>query len=809
MSEHAEPAVEESAEGGAPARGRLAGLFGRIVAWALASRVMMIIGSVAGLVLLGAAFAAWSYFGQIALEPVDPASIELAIAALDAGRYDEAKLLVGQMQRQPAAPELLGGALFVLGAVKAHEAEVDVSMSRRRLMHEIAARYLQKAATLGIPGERQGRAAYLLGKSLARSGQWEEAIEALEEALNDKTQPTTEIHSLLVESLIEGPEANLPIALKHNELVLADAALPQAAREQGLITSADILMRLQRFKETRETLAQIPPDSLVAPSAMLLEGRLEIEEAQLLEETSPERAEKLATALGRLQEVLKRDVEHGVLSRQASLWMARRCELANDTAAAFAEYDRLAKVHVDSPESLVAMLAVADYHRRGGQVEQALAGYRHVLRKIDAQATYDSTLMPLSDVRKRLTVVYQQCVDEERFAEAQTLVDLFEPVFGRVSCAEMRAKTYRQWGESRLEQAHDGGAAADLAARKEGREHLRAAGQAFEDLARLRPAARQFTEDLWAAADCFFTGQSFTNAARLLEEYLHHESRRQNALALLRLGQARLAIGEYDRAIAVLEECVEMFPEDAIAHQSRLECARAYQRLGKLDLAEQLLLINLVGGSLTPAGPEWRDSLFALGGLLYESGRYDEAIEKLQEAVERYPDHNATLQARYTIARSFHDAAAAPAKRLQESKTDQAARAAMNATLTTAHEHYQAVQRTITLRGRSDGDALDRALLRNCYLMQGSALFELRRFDEALKAYGNVITSYQNDPIALESFVQVANCWRRLDQPVKARVTLDQAKMVLKELPPETDFLAVTNFSRQEWEILLNQMSNW
>ena len=104
---------------------------------------------------------------------------------------------------------------------------------------------------------------------------------------------------------------------------------------------------------------------------------------------------------------------------------------------------------------------------------------------------------------------------------------------------------------------------------------------------------------------------------------------------------------------------------------------------------------------------------------------------------------------------------------------------------------------------------MDRALLRNCYLMQGSVLFELRRFEEALQAYGNVITSYQNDPIALESFVQVANCWRRLNQPVKARVTLDQAKMVLKELPAETDFQATTNFNRQQWELLLSQMSNW
>jgi tetratricopeptide (TPR) repeat protein len=283
-------------------------------------------------------------------------------------------------------------------------------------------------------------------------------------------------------------------------------------------------------------------------------------------------------------------------------------------------------------------------------------------------------------------------------------------------------------------------------------------------------------------------------------------------MALLKLGQARLASREYDKAIVALEECVEMYPDDAVTHQARLECARAYQQRGQLDLAEQQLIQNLVGGSLKPASPEWRDSLFALGGLLYESGRYDDAIAKLQEAVERYPDEAATLLARYTIARSYHDASAEPARRLQEAKTEnerQAARAVLTEYLTKAHESYQAVQRKITLRGHLEGDALDLTLLRNCYLMQGSVLFELRRFEEALQAYGNVITYYQNDPIALESFVQVANCWRRLNQPIKARVNLEQARKVLETLPPDTKFLATTNFNRQQWESLLGQMSNW
>jgi hypothetical protein len=61
----------------------------------------------------------------------------------------------------------------------------------------------------------------------------------------------------------------------------------------------------------------------------------------------------------------------------------------------------------------------------------------------------------------------------------------------------------------------------------------------------------------------------------------------------------------------------------------------------------------------------------------------------------------------------------------------------------------------------------------------------------------------------LESFVQVANCWRRLDQPAMARGNLERAKVVLGKLPADADFLASTNFNRQQWTLLLDEMGKW
>ncbi|MCC6493272.1 MAG: tetratricopeptide repeat protein [Pirellulales bacterium] len=792
-------------------QGRINRLVNRLLNWATATRLRLILTSVAGLTALGLVFAAWSYLGQVALEPLDPKTAELALAAYDQGNYSEAKSIVGQMQSQPAPQSDLAKALFVLGAVKARDAQAEASAVRRSAMYEVAARYLEKARKLELPDERAGEACFLLGKSLVCSGQWHDAIPLLEQARLDPALPATEIYRLLVEAIVAQKESDLPLALSYNEHVLADAQLPPEQRQEALLQSGGILLRLGKYADAREALLQIPAEGLHAAKRTLLLGRLDIEEAQSLPADSPQRAAKLESASQLLERAKGMQSSDGVLARQAALWTARCFALRGQDAAALAEFERIVQEHPGTSEGLGAGLAAADYYRRQGNFERALTGFRRVLRAAGGEDGLDNPLMPKAEVRQRLTDVYQQCVDEAMFAEALVLVDLFEPLFGRASCAELRARALQRWGERRLDEAAQADAQEHVA-EQEGRFRLRAAGQAHEQLARLRFASAKFGDDLWNAADCYFRGRSFTHAARVLQEYLHHESQRRNAMALLRLGQSHLAGQSLERAIDSFQQCMETYPDDLWSSQARLECARAYELQNKFAEAEQLLLTNLVGKSLTPASSEWRDSLFELGGLLYQLGRYDEAIGKLDEAIRRYPDWRQSLWAQYTLARCHHCAAEASAARLAESKTEnerQAARVVLTDQLGKAHECYQRVQREITLRERDGGDPIDRVLLRNCYLMQGAVLVDMRRFDEAIVAFGSVITSYQNDPVSLESFLQVANCWRRLGEPVKARVMLDQARMVLKGMPEDADFLATTNFNRQQWDMLLTQMSDW
>jgi tetratricopeptide (TPR) repeat protein len=95
-------------------------------------------------------------------------------------------------------------------------------------------------------------------------------------------------------------------------------------------------------------------------------------------------------------------------------------------------------------------------------------------------------------------------------------------------------------------------------------------------------------------------------------------------------------------------------------------------------------------------------------------------------------------------------------------------------------------------------------ILRNAYFLAADVLFDLGRYDEAIQAYSNASNRYQSRPEALEALVQIASCYRQLNQPAKARSTIEQAKLMLRRIPTETEFDKTTRYSRDEWVTLLN-----
>jgi TolA-binding protein len=781
----------------------------RILGWAGTSRLRMVLCGALGVLIASCVFACWSYLAHLAVDKREPASLAMALFALDEGRLEDARAIVGQMQNEPR-PEMFGGALYVLGALKVAEAQEARSEDRQESTYVVAARYLQRARELGVPALREKHAKFLLGKSLILSGQSREGILLLEQLLEDGGSTDPEIHPLLVVAYLNSPHPDLAAALHHSERTLVEVDLTEQARAAELIRRATIQVDMGKVDEAQQTLALVAGDP--EGSQTLLEGRIALARATQLAAASPERSELLDRALRLFQKVESDDKLGGELTRRAMYWMGRCLVAQENPFQAREQFDRLSKLYPDTPEGIAAQLEEAHLERDADRVDRAIAGYRAVLESIGDPEDYVNRLLPLPALRKEVRRAYEQFLDEERFEQAQSLADHLNPVFSPIQCTQLRANTQEVWGESLLRSEEGGSPRGTPLGLRQARYHLRAAGRAYEDLARLRYASRHFPTDLWKASENYFRGQSYSEAARTLEEYMRHEPRRLNGLALLRLGQCRLAANQPRLAADAFLECIEAYPRDAVVFQARLECARAFKHQNRLSDAEALLQTNLTGDTLTPSSYEWRDSLFELGDLLYQSGRYEEAIAALEEAVGRYPESERAILAKYTVARANHAASEEPAANLLVAKTEnerQKNRALMTEYLEEALAAYMSVQRTLSLNGHTEASPLHRYLLRNCYMMQGAVLYELRRWEEAAKAFSNVSTLYQNDPFVLEIYVQIANCWRRLDQPIKARGTISQARLALDRMPPSVDFRVATNFTRDQWQYVLDQMVEW
>ena len=326
------------------------------------------------------------------------------------------------------------------------------------------------------------------------------------------------------------------------------------------------------------------------------------------------------------------------------------------------------------------------------------------------------------------------------------------------------------------------------------------------------PADRRYPDILWLSVENFFSGHDYRHAAEAIREYFKAEPRRGHALALVYQGESLLALGQLDAALEAFEDCRQQHEHDSATFRARLGASRVYVEKGDFPHAEARLQENLNSDILNPASAEWRESLFELGRLLHQQRRYDEAIAKLEEAVTRYPDSPRALESRYLAADAYRQQARAIEKSLKNVLVE-------NTRILRTRQIQECLGAALKLfyqlrdglAQRQENDPMgphEKAILRNANFAVGDCLFDLHRYDDAIKAYQSAINRFQNTPEALAGYVQLANAYRRVSKPLEARSTLEQAKMMLSRIKDDTSFAATSNYTKKQWAALLEQMEN-
>jgi tetratricopeptide (TPR) repeat protein len=226
--------------------------------------------------------------------------------------------------------------------------------------------------------------------------------------------------------------------------------------------------------------------------------------------------------------------------------------------------------------------------------------------------------------------------------------------------------------------------------------------------------------------------------------------------------------------------------------------------------AEQLLLSAVDGSELAPEAPEFRAGLIELGRLFYETKRYDEAIRRVTEAIERFPADREIDALRYRQADAYRLSAAMLEQQVEGrdgamAETErQEKEAARRDRLRRAVDAYEQVRQSLEARDQATLSELDRVQLRNTMFYLGDCPYDLGDFTTAINNYDAARQRYPSEPASLVAMVQIVNAYVEQHEWAKARTANESAKRHLARLPADVWSSPDMPMERKHWERWLN-----
>lgn len=509
---------------------------------------------------------------------------------------------------------------------------------------------------------------------------------------------------------------------------------------------------------------------------------------------------------------------------EARLWLAIASSALGRREAARRHFQEILRLHEGTPIEQAALFHLADLERREGLVEPSLDRLRRAANTVREPRRWDNPYLRPQRLRDVFIENWDDYHNRRRdYLSAVAVAEVYRN-FQKLDGVEpgqpdeFYAKSNLELGRLALESAEAQPPDARLALEQEAWAHLREAGRAFARVAKAREASDDYPALLWLAAVNLFEGRRFDEAIPLLHEFLKaHVGGPRDFPARIYLARAYMALVDAPAARAVLEEALRENRSAVDRFRGRIVLAQCYRELARtlaaqdpdakdvrlfLDAAEQLLLKNISGQNqeLDPSAAEWRESLFALGELLFESARYEEAIARFSEHVRRYPGHAEGVDAQNYLAEASWAAASEAEKRLE--------RVASERERTKRQEEFFALLEAARDQFHRLVDRLaayaDEARLsprHDAFL--GNALFKLGRIDamlgrrlEAIDAFEDLAYRYQDRPECLAAYVEMSVHYRSLGRDEDAQSALRQALWVLDRL--DDDAFARSERNREE-----------
>ncbi|MDR1963619.1 MAG: tetratricopeptide repeat protein [Planctomycetaceae bacterium] len=490
-------------------------------------------------------------------------------------------------------------------------------------------------------------------------------------------------------------------------------------------------------------------------------------------------------AIEHFQEVCRQELFFPRWFRNAVLLQGICYDEMGDIIKAQESYLELTETFPMSSEAAAADFFWAEIERKFGRTETSLRGYARTFEAMRQDPHYACFWLSKDAMMDRCREIIRNNIQLKEYKEAVTLLYLLRGVMPVAETARLRGDTYESWAVQLRQQADATLGQAGEEFLRESYVKYRRSGEAFAELGRVDYDSADFSDWLWRSAENFRLGKDYRRAIPQYKHFLRITINEHRPEIYLYLGEMYLHIDALDNAVDIMEEAIQYYPNHALVPRLRMGLSRAYVEKKEWDKAKEILQLNLID-EYAPSSAIYRDSMFALGKLFFERGRFAEAIPYLEDAVKNYPNAIQTADSHYYLSQAYLQQAAELSQSAEESVLEavrQQLLADADAERQKALIHIQKTEELLVKRQEvMDLTESEQLMLRNALFGSGSVLLELKRYEQAISTLSIVATRYQDRPESLDALIRMATAFRQTGKFEEAATTLNQAEFVLNRL---------------------------
>ncbi len=728
-------------------------------------------------------------------------------------------------------PDFPGALYFIFGVVAFRNAE-ELTGESQDHQYLIASRYLNEAERRAVDQAHRPEWCCALGTCLYLLGSTKKSRPLLEEAVETYMPGKLKASILLTDIYLDHKEdAELNKAFELNTEALQREDLDPAIQDRLYLQRAQIFLAQGKNEQAQQVLLKVKQQESVTQVTVVFQAQTLMAEG------------KYQAALTMLAPVKDNLGLERKFSRQASYLMGLCAESLNDSEAAIDFYEQTTHRYAGTHEGLAAYLHLAELLRKNGRTEEALIAYRTALKSFGNPEDFRNRWINLERVRTYVLDAWNDWVDEDKiingvttFNAAIQLADYLPPLLPEVQAKELAANANRRWSEyyERLYEKSPVSQQAEMKPKLNDR--WKQSGRAYYALARLLTTTNRYGEILSISAEHFQKGQDFETALKVLTRFINTNPDKKMPQALVRRGEILLELDQLDDAINHFQRVITNYPTDVASFEAKYLLGVAYLEKDELDQASSIWKEILESSNLTPKAKQWMDSLFALGKLSFHRGKiaeaqaadaqsespaeqlpateirtayYEEATKRLSEYVNRYPDSAKISEARYLLARSLQNQADQPLQEMKTAKTDNARQELKRKQfvyLKMANQQLQTLNRELRKLETQDRlDTLGKRLLKSACFGIAHLLYLTEEYEEAIKAYHDAVNRYPQCTEVLIAYMKMSSCYENLGKKNEAKSMLEQAKIILKQMPDKVFDSKASNLGRDEW----NRWLDW